>query len=427
MILTCNCGVKLKVGDDKITDAGIKIRCPKCGTTHTVRKPDQTVAVELPDVPAVPTRSAMPRAAPAATTTGTPLVIIAHDSKAVADMIHGVLTEAGMTTDYAPNGLEALKKATDLKPQAMIVDVGLTGIYGFELCERLKGDSDTRGIKIVLLSSVYGLTAYKRAPVTLYGADDYIEKHHISDQLVPKLKRLLSGETVPVPDSQRSSQETPTPETEEQKTAPPPAVEPVNLSVLQAQPVFGRGRAAEPEPGPVDSEVSPDREMPDIPSVLPTTPVTLGIARGSTAPKAAAPVSVTPPNVPPASLPVAREESIQPPAMQVEDASIKLDADFFEHEEYPTPEQAKPKVAADPEAIEKARRFARIIVSDVALYNQEAVREGIANDTFYDVLRDDIAEGRQLYDSRVPAGIRATKDYLQEAFDDFIASQKKLR
>ena len=413
MIVTCNCGIKLKVNDDKITDAGVKIRCPKCGTTHTVRKP----AVAAQPAPA------MPWFASSAQVSGTPLVIIAHDSKAVAEMMNGVLADAGMTTDYAPNGLEALKKATELRPQAMIVDVGLTGIYGFELCERLKGDPATKDIKIILLSSVYGLTAYKRAPVTLYGADDYIEKHHISDQLVPKLRRLLSGEPAPGPAVPEAPREAVAPGAAEE--APQQGFEPVNLSALQAQPTFPRERTPkEPPPAPARTA---EPTMPEIPSVLPTTPVTLGTTR-----KAAMPVSQPPAQkeLLAAAPPVSAPPAAAPPSKSTprfDDASVKLDADFFEHEEYPAPSKAKPKVTADPAEIEKARRFARIIVSDIALYNQEAVDEGIANDTFYDLLRDDITEGRQLYDTRVPADIRATMDYLQEAFDDFIASQKKLR
>ncbi len=80
---------------------------------------------------------------------------------------------------------------------------------------------------------------------------------------------------------------------------------------------------------------------------------------------------------------------------------------------------------ADPKAVEKARRFARIIVSDIALYNQEAVIEGLRNGTFFELLNADVSEGRDLYEGRVPAVIRAKKDYYQEAFDNFIAAAKK--
>jgi hypothetical protein len=116
------------------------------------------------------------------------------------------------------------------------------------------------------------------------------------------------------------------------------------------------------------------------------------------------------------------------PGATRDNGSVKLDALFFENEEYEAPEKMPaPAASIDPFEVEKAKRFARIIVSDIALYNQEAVKEGIRAGNIHEVLRDDIAEGRTLYDSRVPQEIRATKDYLQEALDNFIASKKKLR
>ena len=74
-----------------------------------------------------------------------------------------------------------------------------------------------------------------------------------------------------------------------------------------------------------------------------------------------------------------------------------------------------------------AFRLARAIVSDIALYNQETVTEGITKGTFFELLKDDIAEGRALYEKRVPEAIRATEDFYQEAFDNFIAAKKKQR
>ena len=64
--------------------------------------------------------------------------------------------------------------------------------------------------------------------------------------------------------------------------------------------------------------------------------------------------------------------------------SFSLDASIFQKEECDIPKVDE----ADPEAVEKARRFARIIVSDIALYNQEAVIEGLKNGTFYRTAED---------------------------------------
>jgi hypothetical protein len=48
-----------------------------------------------------------------------------------------------------------------------------------------------------------------------------------------------------------------------------------------------------------------------------------------------------------------------------------------------------------------AFRLARAIVSDIALYNQEKVRDGIKNDTLFDLLKDELTEGREHFYGRV--------------------------
>lgn len=50
---------------------------------------------------------------------------------------------------------------------------------------------------------------------------------------------------------------------------------------------------------------------------------------------------------------------------------------------------------------ERARQLARVIASDVALYHQKKIVEGIEKDSLFDVLRDEIEEGRALFKSRV--------------------------
>lgn len=55
------------------------------------------------------------------------------------------------------------------------------------------------------------------------------------------------------------------------------------------------------------------------------------------------------------------------------------------------------------ENIDQAKRLARAIVSDVAMYNKEKVESGIKNDNIFDVLAEEIEEGRQHFLSRVIA------------------------
>lgn len=50
---------------------------------------------------------------------------------------------------------------------------------------------------------------------------------------------------------------------------------------------------------------------------------------------------------------------------------------------------------------DQARRLARAIISDVALYNREKVEQGIKEDSIFEVLKDQLTEGREHFVSRV--------------------------
>ncbi len=50
---------------------------------------------------------------------------------------------------------------------------------------------------------------------------------------------------------------------------------------------------------------------------------------------------------------------------------------------------------------ERARQLARVIASDLSLYHEKKIVDGVERDTLFEVLRDEIEEGRALYKSRV--------------------------
>ena len=58
-----------------------------------------------------------------------------------------------------------------------------------------------------------------------------------------------------------------------------------------------------------------------------------------------------------------------------------------------------------------AFRLARAIVSDIALYNQEKVQEGIKNDNIFELLKEELKEGREHYYTRVSPDL-ADRDHL---------------
>lgn len=73
---------------------------------------------------------------------------------------------------------------------------------------------------------------------------------------------------------------------------------------------------------------------------------------------------------------------------------------------------------------EAANRLARAIASDLSLYNEAKIKEGIENDTFFSVLTDEIAEGRAHYESRVSAALVANSNFFDRALVDVILARK---
>jgi hypothetical protein len=69
---------------------------------------------------------------------------------------------------------------------------------------------------------------------------------------------------------------------------------------------------------------------------------------------------------------------------------------------------------------ERAKRLARLIMSDIILYNQEKIAEGIKNDTLFEVLEDVLEEGRRYYDRNVDPTVAAQMDYFNLAVVDIL-------
>jgi hypothetical protein len=75
------------------------------------------------------------------------------------------------------------------------------------------------------------------------------------------------------------------------------------------------------------------------------------------------------------------------------------------------------------ETKEAARRLARAIASDLSLYNEDKIVEGLQNDNLYETLHDEIEEGRDLYRSRVTPELY-DKNYYELAIIDLLVKSK---
>jgi len=278
MIVTCPaCTARFRFASEGHKGKCVRLRCSRCKDVFEVR-----VAV------------------------GSPHVLVAHSDQALCGTVCDLLENAGISNQVCHSGDAALAAMQRRVPDVVLADVALPGLYAFEVVDRVRQQPGLENVKVILLSSVYNKAAYKRRPESLYGADDYIEKHHLPDDLVNKVLSLSSGERPPAPRGAKSQ--------DEQRTW-----DAVNERLQQAE----------------------------------------------------------------------RDE-----------------------------------VVSDPELdIEQARRLARIVASDIALYNQDQVEEGIREGTFFELLATEISEGERLFCERFGSQPTFGRRLLRAAFEELIASR----
>jgi len=72
----------------------------------------------------------------------------------------------------------------------------------------------------------------------------------------------------------------------------------------------------------------------------------------------------------------------------------------------------------------KAMRLARAIASDISLYNEQKIIKGIEQDNLFEMLKDEIDEGRELYKSRVTPELFTKTNFFDRAICDIVVRSK---
>ena len=83
------------------------------------------------------------------------------------------------------------------------------------------------------------------------------------------------------------------------------------------------------------------------------------------------------------------------------------------------------EIPVEPKEYDEARRLARLILGDIVIYNPGRVEAGIRDDNFFEVLKSEIAEGRNYYDSRVPLRVRQDTEIFSETLQQFVRMKRE--
>lgn len=291
MIISCqHCGKRIRIDAAKYSGKRIKMRCSQCSEVFVAEVPVRADSAPAPS-PRLP-----------------PQILIAHSDPGLCDTVGSILDSHDFRWQACHDGETALELMASHPPQVVIVDVALPGLFAFEVVEKVRNRPGLAGVKIMLLSSVYNKMAYKRRPTTLYGADDYIEKHHIPHDLITKIHNLIENS------------------------------HPAKAGEMTAH-----------------DEVPTSLEIDELKARL---------------------------------LHAEESEGVLAPSELVE--------------------------------LAKAQRLARIIASDISLYDEAKVTEGIRSGTFFELFAEEIAEGRQHFLARVPESLPHRAAILDDAFKELI-------
>jgi DNA-binding response OmpR family regulator len=118
------------------------------------------------------------------------IILVVDDEKDIVQLIRYNLEQEGFKVEAASDGIEALKKANEVKPDLILLDIMLPGKDGYEVMKSLNQNERTANIPVIFLTAksaefdeVLGLEL---------GADDYVVKPISLKEQEPKAEKILT-------------------------------------------------------------------------------------------------------------------------------------------------------------------------------------------------------------------------------------------
>jgi two-component system OmpR family response regulator len=119
---------------------------------------------------------------------GPETILVVDDDPRFRDLIRVVLEQAGYRVHELDDGSTALDAAADERPTAVVLDVNLPGLNGYEVCQRLREQLEPE-LGIIFVSGER-TESYDRTAGLLLGADDYLSKPLDPSELVARVRRF---------------------------------------------------------------------------------------------------------------------------------------------------------------------------------------------------------------------------------------------
>jgi DNA-binding response OmpR family regulator len=120
-------------------------------------------------------------------------ILLVEDESALQKTLGEVLGQEGYEIFSALNGEVGLRMAKDIKPDLILLDLILPKLHGFEVLKGLKGNEETKGIPVIVLTNLESMADIEKA-IEL-GAKGYLVKAQYSlEEIVKKVKEVFPEE-----------------------------------------------------------------------------------------------------------------------------------------------------------------------------------------------------------------------------------------
>ena len=123
-------------------------------------------------------------------------LLLADDSITIQKVVELILSEEDYIITSANNGEEAFEIAKRDKPDIILADIIMPKTDGYQLCEKIKKDSDLMTVPVLLLAGAY--ESFDTSKASAVGADDYIIKPFESQELIKKVKDSIERGAKPI-------------------------------------------------------------------------------------------------------------------------------------------------------------------------------------------------------------------------------------
>lgn len=131
-------------------------------------------------------------------------ILVVDDAPSNLQLLHGILSKRGYQVQLAADGLEALQVVQAIGPDLILLDIQMPELDGYQVCEQLKANEQTRSIPVIFLS-VTGDVANKVKAFAM-GAADFMSKPFATQELVARIEHQLRLRTLQAELNQQKEQ-----------------------------------------------------------------------------------------------------------------------------------------------------------------------------------------------------------------------------